>query len=290
MCADRPADTPEKPSRGTRSTYTLVQSTTTLMRSTVTLVRTVLDSQVSPPTGQRRPRQCSALTAKTRALHVQFLLVGLITAMVIGVLYPATGVWLGEQPLTKLAPAGALPPPPTSQKSRAPPGGEIRGPTVHPPAPIAAGIFFISGLKLRTSEARRALGNARAMIWGVLSTLVFTCALGVQLATLAPALPVAEFQRGLAVFLCMPCTITSGAALAAQARGPPRACARARKCKCNAPRAVRRAPRSAEGAGRGRRMATLRLRCCSPLRVRCSGCSPPSPPRTAPPPCPPSVR
>lgn len=130
------------------------------MRSTVTLVRTVLDSQ--------------------------FLLVGLITAMIVGVLYPATGVWLGEQPLTKLAPAG---------------------------------IFFISGLKLRTSEARRALGNARAMVWGVLSTLVFTCALGVQLATLAPALSVAEFQRGLAVFLCMPCTITSGAALAAQANG-----------------------------------------------------------------------
>ena len=288
MCADRPADTPEKPSLGARSTYTLVQSTTTLMRSTVTLVRTVLDSQVSPPTGQRRPRQCSALTAQTRAPHVQFLLVGLITAMVVGVLYPATGVWLGEQPLTKLAPAGALPPPPTSQKSRAPPGGEIPGPTAHPPAPIAAGIFFISGLKLRTSEARRALGNARAMVWGVLSTLVFTCALGVQLATLAPALSVAEFQRGLAVFLCMPCTITSGAALAAQARGPPRACARARMCKCNAPRAARRAVLRARGGA-----GEWRLCACAAAHRRvlgARGAPPPSPPRPPPPPCPPSVR
>mmetsp|Transcript_9550 Transcript_9550/g.22461 ORF Transcript_9550/g.22461 Transcript_9550/m.22461 type:complete len:319 (-) Transcript_9550:137-1093(-) len=82
----------------------------------------------------------------------------------------------------------------------------------------AAGIFLISGIKLRTAEARAALKQRKAVVWGVASTLFLTCFLGVFINSRIP-LPVPEFSLGLGVFLCMPCTINCGGALAVQSGG-----------------------------------------------------------------------
>ncbi|KAJ1479846.1 SBF-like CPA transporter family-domain-containing protein [Baffinella frigidus] len=127
----------------------------------------------------------STLTLARRLFDSQFLFIGLVTALSMGLFFPAPGIWLGEQAITKYA---------------------------------AAGIFLISGIKLRTAEARAALKQRKAVVWGVASTLFLTCFLGVFINSRIP-LPVPEFSLGLGVFLCMPCTINCGGALAVQSGG-----------------------------------------------------------------------
>ncbi len=83
---------------------------------------------------------------------------------------------------------------------------------------VAVGIIFIcSGMLLRTSEVRSALSAWKATAWGAGSILFFTPLIG---STLALQLPIApEFQLGLALFCCMPTTLSSGIALTIQAGG-----------------------------------------------------------------------
>ena len=78
-------------------------------------------------------------------------------------------------------------------------------------------IFFCSGLLLRTDEIQAAFSAWRASGWGIVSILFITPAIGVVLAFQVPVQ--AEFQLGLALFCCMPTTLSSGIALTQQARG-----------------------------------------------------------------------
>lgn len=118
-------------------------------------------------------------------LGAQFLPLGLLLAVVVGLSYPAAGVAVGQIPITKYA---------------------------------ASGIFLIGGLKLRTDEAREALRDVKSIVFGVVSILFFTVVVGARLARWFP-LSVPEFTIGLSLFMCMPCTISSGAGLAVQAGG-----------------------------------------------------------------------
>ena len=78
-------------------------------------------------------------------------------------------------------------------------------------------IFVCAGLMLRTDEMHAAFSAWQATAWGSLSILLLTPFIGV---TLAFQVPVEEsFQLGLALFCCMPTTLSSGIALTNQARG-----------------------------------------------------------------------
>jgi len=104
--------------------------------------------------GGADPAPARSLLTKARDFaDAQFLPLGLLLAIVVGLSNPAPGLWLGEQPFTKLAPAG---------------------------------IFLIGGLKLRTDEAKRALRDVKAVTWGVVSILIVTCVIGVKLNSLVP--------------------------------------------------------------------------------------------------------
>ena len=78
-------------------------------------------------------------------------------------------------------------------------------------------IFFCSGLLLRTDEIQAAFSAWRASGWGIVSILFVTPVIGVVLAFQVPVQ--ADFQLGLALFCCMPTTLSSGIALTQQARG-----------------------------------------------------------------------
>lgn len=78
-------------------------------------------------------------------------------------------------------------------------------------------IFVCAGLLLRTEEIRAAVTAWRASTWGILSILFVTPAAGAAVAFRAPLDP--AFQLGLALFVCMPTTLSSGVALTNQARG-----------------------------------------------------------------------
>jgi sodium/bile acid cotransporter 7 len=117
-------------------------------------------------------------------LKKQFLPVGLVTVALIGLLYPASGIYMATLPTQYIA---------------------------------VTIIFICSGLTLRTEEIRKALSAWRATLWGDVSILLITPVLG---AWLAYQLPLEQpFQLGLALFCCMPTTLSSGLALTVQARG-----------------------------------------------------------------------
>ena len=93
-------------------------------------------------------------------------------------------------------------------------------------------IFLHSGLKLRTAEAKTAISNYKAFIWGILSTLLFSSIIGSKLTQLLPFEEPAsftastnsnsttnsgssivgpgEFQIGLELYFISPCAIASG--------------------------------------------------------------------------------
>lgn len=78
-------------------------------------------------------------------------------------------------------------------------------------------IFFISGLGLKTADIRHAVSEWRGMLLGVVFILGITplAALVVLELPLEPR----EFMLGLAVFACMPTTLSSGVLLTRQAKG-----------------------------------------------------------------------
>uniref|UniRef100_A0A7N0VIR6 Probable sodium/metabolite cotransporter BASS4, chloroplastic n=1 Tax=Kalanchoe fedtschenkoi TaxID=63787 RepID=A0A7N0VIR6_KALFE len=73
------------------------------------------------------------------------------------------------------------------------------------------GIFFISGLKLSGREVREVAGVWKAGIFGLASILVFSPIVS-KLIFQVPLAP-QEFVTGLAIFCCVPTTLSSGVAL-----------------------------------------------------------------------------
>ena len=117
-------------------------------------------------------------------LQRQFLPVGLLAAAVVGFFFPRPGLYMAELPTQYVA---------------------------------VSIIFFLSGLMLKTDEVHAALAAWKATSWGCVSILFATPFLGAVIAFQLPMEP--AFQFGLALFCCMPTTLTSGVALTAQARG-----------------------------------------------------------------------
>ncbi len=117
-------------------------------------------------------------------LKKQFLPIGLVVAALLGMAYPDAGQAAARWPTQYVA--------------------------------IFA-IFLTSGLMLRTDEIRVALSAWSGSLWGSFSILLLTPLIG---ATIAFQLPLERpYQLGLALFCCMPTTLSSGIALTVQARG-----------------------------------------------------------------------
>ena len=110
--------------------------------------------------------------------------VGLVLAAVVGLVWPEPGRAMGRLPTQYVA---------------------------------VSVIFVCAGLLLRTDEIRAALSAWTATAWGSLSILFLTPAVGALIAFRTPLEP--AYQIGLALFVCMPTTLSSGIALTSQARG-----------------------------------------------------------------------
>lgn len=108
----------------------------------------------------------------------------LVILVVFGALVPKPGQVLGDTPLTTVC---------------------------------VVGIFLVSGLQLQTAEVLEALKAWPAALWGT----VFILGLSPLLAFALAAIPLQEraFSNGLALFTCMPTTISSCAVLTGQAKG-----------------------------------------------------------------------
>jgi len=88
---------------------------------------------------------------------------------------------------------------------------------VHTSAVIV--IFFINGLKMRSQEAKAALREKKALLWGLFAILFLTCVIGVKLNENAAFLGPNEFKLGLSIFLLSPTTAAMGIVLTEQAEG-----------------------------------------------------------------------
>jgi len=117
-------------------------------------------------------------------LQKQFLPLGLVTVATVGFFFPSPGIYMAGLPTQYVA---------------------------------VSIIFLLSGLMLKTNEVHAALAAWKATSWGCLSILFATPFIGTAIAFRSPMEP--SFQLGLALFCCMPTTLTSGVALTAQARG-----------------------------------------------------------------------
>ena len=117
-------------------------------------------------------------------LQKQFLPLGLVTVATVGFFFPSPGIYMAGLPTQYVA---------------------------------VSIIFLLSGLMLKTNEVHAALAAWKATSWGCLSILFATPFIGTAIAFRLPMEP--SFQLGLALFCCMPTTLTSGVALTAQARG-----------------------------------------------------------------------
>ena len=130
------------------------------------------------------PRLLGALAARLRAFLVkQFLPIGLVAALAVGMLLPAPGAAVSSVM-----------------------AGQYR---VFPTLCIFF-IFLLSGLAIKTSEVRAALGAGRAVVYSLVSILALTPAAG--FVSMSLGVRPREFMYGMAVFSCVPTTLTSGMA------------------------------------------------------------------------------
>jgi len=98
------------------------------------------------------------------------------------------------------------------------PGAGTAASTAGAAAWATAGIFLISGLRLSAGDAVRAASSWREVAYGLASILLLSPLLAGPLAAALPVTPPA-LATGLAVFFCMPTTLSSGVALTAAAGG-----------------------------------------------------------------------
>ena len=117
-------------------------------------------------------------------IQKQFLPLGLLLAVCVGIFFPAPGIYMAQLPTASV---------------------------------VISIIFFIAGLLLKTDEIWRAVSAWKGIVWGCSSILFVTPLIGVTLAVMLTTDPI--FQIGLSLFCCMPTTLSSGVALTGQARG-----------------------------------------------------------------------
>mmetsp|Transcript_7498 Transcript_7498/g.46100 ORF Transcript_7498/g.46100 Transcript_7498/m.46100 type:complete len:415 (-) Transcript_7498:220-1464(-) len=122
--------------------------------------------------------------AALKFLSDNFVPLGLISAIVFGAIFPAPGKVAASMGLSKVA---------------------------------TCGIFFISGLCLRLQDVGKALSSKAALLYGFAMVLMLTPLVGIAVQSL-PIQP-AEFRMGLALFCCMPTSLTSAVTLTTAAGG-----------------------------------------------------------------------
>ena len=161
------------------------------------------DGSPAETTEQREPlwRRAKALVLKN------FLPISLIMFLIFGILVPEPGVFFSELPTQYVC---------------------------------VVGIFFHSGLKLKTGELKEAFKSIKALIWGIVCILLITPIIGGQLTGLLPysvtkhhggnstnstsspdgnkfgsssILGPVLFQTGMQVYFIVPCTIAGGVIL-----------------------------------------------------------------------------
>jgi len=69
-------------------------------------------------------------------------------------------------------------------------------------------IFFISGVTLKTADIKNALSARAALVYGIVTILVVTPMLGFAIVQIPFEPP--QFRYGLALFACVPTTLTRG--------------------------------------------------------------------------------
>lgn len=122
---------------------------------------------------------------KVKAFLLQhFLPIGLVVCTFLGLVLPGPGIALGKTDLNTVS---------------------------------IVGIFFISGLQLRTDELVQAIKSVPGIVFGFLSILALSPLLAFWIVKWNLGPP--EFARGLAIFLAMPTTISSGVILTGEAHG-----------------------------------------------------------------------
>jgi sodium/bile acid cotransporter 7 len=132
----------------------------------------------------RRSRRQLLYCLPMAFIKKQLLPLGLIAAAIIGITLPAPGIFMAQLPTQVVA---------------------------------VTIIFLISGLLLRTDDIKAAVGAWPATIWGCCSILLITPIIGVAIAIVLPLDP--ALKLGVALFCCMPTTLSSGVALTTTARG-----------------------------------------------------------------------
>lgn len=111
--------------------------------------------------------------------------IGLLIGTLIGFLIPAPGVFLSQFPLSR----------------------------------ICVGLIFLcSGLKLETSEIKKALTAVKSSAFGIIFSLLISPCIAFLLLTFPPLDP-PELMTGLIIFCCLPTTVTSGVVLTGSAIG-----------------------------------------------------------------------
>lgn len=78
-------------------------------------------------------------------------------------------------------------------------------------------IFFVSGLTIKTEDAKAALKAHWSLVYGLLAILLLTPMLG--FATQEVPFKPKEFRVGLTLFVCMPTTLTSGVTMVTASKG-----------------------------------------------------------------------
>ena len=120
----------------------------------------------------------------------QFLPVGLLVALFIGVVLPAPGVAVSSV---------------------------SAGPYRVFPTLCIFFIFLLSGIAIQSKEVRKALRAGKATAFALISILVITPCAG--FVSMHLGIDPIEFEYGMAVFSCVPTTLTSGVALVNSAGG-----------------------------------------------------------------------
>lgn len=146
----------------------------------------------NPAMTQTLPAAQTSPTAPTQSdgerwkawLIANHLPLGLLVMVALGYLWPDPGLLLAKTPLNTIS---------------------------------IVGIFFISGLGLQTDEVKKAMRAYTAITFGVLSIMLVTPLLSFAVALLPLSPP--DFSRGMALFMAMPTTISSGVIMTTEAKG-----------------------------------------------------------------------
>eukprot|EP01025_Chloroclados_australasicus_P030149 TRINITY_DN3022_c0_g2_i1.p2 TRINITY_DN3022_c0_g2~~TRINITY_DN3022_c0_g2_i1.p2 ORF type:complete len:458 (-),score=31.59 TRINITY_DN3022_c0_g2_i1:256-1497(-) len=138
-----------------------------------------LSSASAQPVSQEEPKNgLTFISSIAKFVWDQFLPIGLVLGMIGGGLFPKPALVANEIGLMKYT---------------------------------TAGIFVISGLRLRRAEAMKAISSWGACLFGILSILVLTPVTAFPVSKIPVHPP--ELVLGLAVFSCMPTTLSSGISL-----------------------------------------------------------------------------